>query len=212
MITGASSGLGLEIGNALEVKGVRVINLSRSKTKFQDIYIDLAEDKTISNAVKVIKSQHKDIDLLILNAGIMPLAEMGKINFDIDKSFLVNVTGSIKLVNGLIDILRKNNADIAVVGSTVAFNNSGGKGMVYTCTKQAVLSFIRSLQVEVKYEDVRVIGFHPGGFTSNLRGKGIIKKEGMKVRNLADLLITLLTLPRNMEVSEIIINRKSKTK
>lgn len=212
IITGASSGLGLEVARLLQEKGVKVINLSRSKTDFQDLYADLAEDKTIFSAIKAIKKQHADFDLLILNAGVYLKAEMGKFDFesdyDVDKNFRVNITGSMKLVNGLISLMKKNHADIVVVGSTSAFKNS--EEVVYTATKQAVLSFIRSLQAQLKHEDVRVIGFHPGRFNSNLRGKNVVKEGSMDAKDLAVAMLNALSLPRSMEVSEIIINRKER--
>ena len=43
----------------------------------------------------------------------------------------------------------------------------------------------------MKNEPVRIIGFHPGGFNSNLRG-GIIKEEYMEPKDLATLMINIL--------------------
>ena len=62
-------------------------------------------------------------------------------------------------------------------------------------------------KVELKNEPARVIGFHPGGFNSNLRD-GIIKEGHMKPKDLATLMANILDLPKTMEVSEIVINRK----
>ena len=137
-------------------------------------------------------------------------AKIGEYDFekeyDIEKNFKVNVIESMKLVNGLISLLKKNHGDVVVVGSTGAFKNS--EEVVYTATKQAVLSFIRSLQADLKHEDVRVIGFHPGRFNSNLRGKNIVKEGSMNAKDLAVAMVNALMLPRNVEVSEMIINRK----
>src|SRR3989344_1494664 len=146
IITGASSGLGLEVGKIFAKKNFEVINLSRTKSQFQNILLDLSDDKSISKAIKQIKKNHTAFDVLILNSGIMPLGKVGEIEFNLDHMFKVNITGSIKLVNGLLDLAKKNKSDIVFVGSTASLKN----------------------------EPVRVIGFHPGGFNSNLRG-GIIK-------------------------------------
>jgi NADP-dependent 3-hydroxy acid dehydrogenase YdfG len=127
-----------------------------------------------------------------------------------DNLFKINITASIKLVDGLIELIKKNNADIVIVGSTASFNVSEDHG-VYCATKHAVEGFIKALQTELKYENVRVIGFHPGGFNSNLRG-GIVKDGYMEPKDLASLLLDILKLPKSMEVSEIIINRKKSKK
>jgi len=208
LITGASSGLGLEIGRLLQKEEkTTIVNLSRKKSPFENIPVDLADNKQLLQALDVIKKKHSDFDLLVLNAGIMPDAALGAIDFDIDHIFQVNITASIKLVDKLLPLLKKNHADIVVVGSTSSFQHFPGHG-TYTATKHAVLGFIKVLQTELKGTDIRVIGFHPGGFNSNLRGSGVIKEGYMDPKDLATLLLHILRLPRNMEVSEIIISRK----
>jgi len=137
----------------------------------------------------------------------MPKAKIGEIDFDIDKLFQINITSNIKLINGLTELIIKNKADIVIVGSTASFN-SYSEDSVYSSTKHAILGFIKYLQAEFKTEEVRIIGFHPGGFNSNLRGEGVFKEGYMNPKELAKIMIQILELPKNMEVSEIIINRK----
>lgn len=205
LITGASSGLCKEIGSLLALRHVEVVNLSRNESEFRDVKVDLA-DGEISKALRVIRSEHPDVDLIIMNAGAMPLANVGNIDFDIDKLFRVNMTGSIKIIDGLIDLIKANETDIVFVGSTAAFKGSH-EHSVYCATKHALESFIRSLRVELKGYPVRVIGFHPGGFNSNLRG-GVMKEGYMDPKELAKLLMNIIDIPKSMEVSNIVINRK----
>ncbi|MBT3395079.1 SDR family NAD(P)-dependent oxidoreductase [archaeon] len=206
LITGASSGLGLEIGKLCEKKKFQVINLSRNKSPFQDIIVDLSDNESISKTVEFVKKNHPDFDILILNSGIMPLEKVGQIEFDIDNLFKINIVGTIKLVNELFTLIKKNKTDLVFVGSTASLKGSD-KHSTYCASKHAVEGFIRSLQVELKNEPIRVIGFHPGGFNSNLR-EGIIKEGYMESKDLATLMMDILDLPKTMEVSEIVINRK----
>jgi NADP-dependent 3-hydroxy acid dehydrogenase YdfG len=206
IITGASSGLGKEIGKILKEKNIKVLNLSRNKSIFENIYLDLSNDKSINEAIKLIKEKHSDFDTIILNSGIMPLSKIGKIDFDIDNMFKVNITGSIKIINELLDLIKKNNSDIIFIGSTASLKGYDNHS-VYCASKHAIDGFLKSMQIEMKNESVRVIGFHPGGFNSNLRN-GIIKEGYMNPKDLAKLLINILDLPKNIEISQIIINRK----
>ncbi|MFT4249865.1 MAG: SDR family oxidoreductase [Candidatus Woesearchaeota archaeon] len=206
LITGASSGLGEAVGKKLREQEINVINLSRNKSTFTNVQLDLANDEFIQEATRTILKEHSDFDALILNAGIMPLGLIGEMNFDIDELFKTNITGSIKLVNNLLETMKTNQADLVLVGSTAAFKGAP-EHAAYCATKHATQGLIAALQTELRDEPVRVIGFHPGGFNSNLRG-GIHKKGYMKPEELATLLIHLLQLPKNMEVSQIIINRK----
>ncbi len=208
IITGASNGLGYEVASKLIKKGVKVVNISRTESdlKLTNIKADLSNSQDIVNAIGMIKKEHSDFNFLILNSGIMPLAEIGKTDFDVDNVFRVNVTGAIKLVDGLIEIVKKNKGDILVVGSTASFKSGLAHG-VYSSSKHAILGYIRTLQTELKDCDVRVIGFHLGGFNSNLRGRGVIKKGYMDPKDLAKFMVGILELPRGIQVSEVIIDR-----
>lgn len=72
--------------------------------------------------------------------------------------------------------------------------------------------FIENLRLELKDTKCRVIGFNPGGFKSKIFEKGTGKKVDlsgyMEAADIAKLLVHILELPKNMEVSDIVINRK----
>ena len=213
VITGASSGLGYEIAQQFVKKGVKVVNLSRtpSKLKITNIHTDLSKNEDIKNAVAIINKEYTDVDVLVSCAGVLHWSDIEELQAEeIDKDFAVNITGAIKLTNGLLSLIKKNKGDVVIIGSTSSFV-SRGRDLVYVSTKHAILGFIRSLQAECKKEDVRIIGFHPGGFRSSMHLKahsGFKPEELMDPKDLAGLIMSILELPRNMEVSEILVNRK----
>ena len=206
IITGASSGLGYEVGKQLKDKNYEIINVSRKMSEFEDINCDLSKEEDVLRTIEIINNKHNDFDVLILNAGIMPLAKVGEVKTNIDNLFNINIISSLKIVNGLLEIAKKNKADIIFVGSTASLKGYNEHGM-YCASKHAVEGIVKSLQVELKDEPVRVIGFHPGAFNSNLRG-GVIKEGYMKPEDLAKVMINIIELPKSVEVSEIVINRK----
>jgi 3-oxoacyl-[acyl-carrier protein] reductase len=109
--------------------------------------------------------------------------------------------------------IKKDGADIVNVASTL-----GLKGYVdqaaYVSSKWAMRGFSANLQTELKDASCRVISFCPGGFKSKLflTATGVDNTENsnewMSPKDLARLMKTILDLPKNMEVSEIIVNRK----
>jgi short-subunit dehydrogenase len=215
IVTGASSGLGKKIAAALISKGVKVVNLSKSKSEIAGIVnmkVDLSKHDDLMKVIVDIKKKHRDLDLLVCCAGLMHRNFIGKIpNESVDYDFSVNVTSNIKLTNALLPILKKNQGDIVMVGSTSSFL-AHPETAVYNSTKFALLGYIKSLQKELKKENVRVIGFHPGGFQSNLHilAKSQVKqKDLIDPKDLAMLLMSILSMPRNAQVSEIIIDRKN---
>ena len=54
LITGASSGLGLELGKLLQQQKIEVINLSRHKSPFENISLDLENDETITKTIALL--------------------------------------------------------------------------------------------------------------------------------------------------------------
>ncbi|MBU0460463.1 MAG: SDR family oxidoreductase [Nanoarchaeota archaeon] len=216
IITGGSSGLGHEIVLKLLEKSVKVINLSRTPSKLDVINIktNLNKDEDIIKAINTIKKNHQDIDLLILNSGMMRRRFISETTLnEVNEQFAVNVTGAIKLVESLINLIKKNKGDIVIIGSTSSFKTAP-EHSIYSSAKHALLSYIESLQLELKKEDVRIIGFHPGGFKSkfHIKAKSDLKQEDlMDPQYLAQLIITALELPRNMQISKIIVDRKKHT-
>ncbi|MFT4303305.1 MAG: SDR family oxidoreductase [Candidatus Woesearchaeota archaeon] len=214
IITGGSSGLGYSLSKLFLENDIKVVNLSRTKPNLKGIIhikTDLSKELSLKNSIRILKLKHSDADVLILNSGLAHWAESGKIKeSEIDNDFSVNIISHIKLTNSLTRIIEKNSGDIIFIGSTASFQG-GFDSSVYASTKHAVLGFIRSLQLQMKQKKVRVLGVHPGGFQSNfhIKAKTNLKQEDLMPANeIANLIFSFLKLPKSMEISEIIINRK----
>lgn len=213
ILVGGSGGLGTALSTNLIERKVKIINISRSESSLPVLTIktDLTNNDEIANAITKIHADHTDADVLILSPGVLHRHAIGShSSSEIDADFSVNILGDIKIADGMIDIIKKNKGDIVIVGSTSSFISSDDSS-VYVSAKHAVLGYIKSLQLAMKKENVRVIGFHPGGFQSefHIKAKSDLKQEDlMSADELAKLIISFLDLPRTMEVSEIIVNRK----
>lgn len=215
ILTGASDGLGFEISRCLIERGFEVIGLSRNKPDNNDVVhikTDLTDDDSIKSAIQKIREGYKEFDLLINCAGVLNIVPIEKLDSsDTGDLFKVNVISPMILVSGLIDLVRKNEADIVNVGSTMGFK-AYEKQAAYTGSKWAMRGFTKNLQVELKNTPCRVIGFNPGGFKSRLFEKATGKEMNldgfMEAKDIANFLMKIIDLPKNMEVSEVIINRK----
>lgn len=215
IVTGASSGLGYQIAKQLTSKGVKVVNLSSSKCDLdvENVNVDLSKHNQLMKVISNLEKKHKDLDLLVCCAGLMHQNFIGKIPAEtIDHDFAVNVTSNIKLTNAFLPILKKNKGDIVAIVSTCAYVTHS-KSSVYNATKAAFSSYVKTLQLELKQngDDIRVIGFYPGSFKSKLlvKAKSPLKqKDLMNPEDLAKMILHCLEMPRNAQVSEIIIDRR----
>lgn len=216
VITGASDGLGLELAKLYKQAGKKVINISRRKSEFadQDILTDLTQEADIRKATEAINVITEPIEALVNCAGVLAIEPLGSITADkLRQVISTNVEAAILLVSGLSDRIKQDGTDIVNVASTV-----GLKGYVdqaaYGASKWAIRGFSANLQAELKDTNCRVISFCPGGFKSKLFEKAtgddntINEGEWMKPDDLALFMKQILELPKNMEVSEVVINRK----
>jgi len=152
------------------------------------------------------------IEAVVNCAGVMSLESLNNISAsEIDRTFGVNVRAAMLLVSGLAEQLKQDHADIVNVASTVGLKAYPDQA-AYGASKWAMRGFSQNLQVELK-DTNRVISLCVGGFNSDIAkkvtGKEIPDPENwMKPSDIATFIKQILDLPKNMEVTEIIINRK----
>ena len=214
IISGASDGLGLQIAKIYKESGKRVVNLSRRASQFanDNILTDLTDSKSIAKAIEAVRVIEEPIDALINCAGVMSLQPLNEISEDeIDRTFGVNIKGPMLLVSGLVDRLKQSGADIVNVASTVGLKAYPDQA-AYGSSKWAMRGFSQNLQVELK-DTNRVVSFCVGGFNSDIAkkvtGQAIGDPENwMNPEDIAKFMKQILDLPKNMEVTEVVINRK----
>ncbi len=214
ILTGASGGLGTEIAKVFAENGFEVIGISRSKPiiDIKHISADFTDEKSVESVIETIKKKYPKFDCLINCAGLLNIKPFNKLEFkDIKDIFMVNIISQIRTTAGLFDNIKKNKADIINIGSTLAFK-AYEEQCVYGSSKWAMRGFTKNLQVELADTESRVIDFNPGGMRTQLfkkaTGIDVNPNKYMDPKDIAKLLFYIFSLPKNVEVSEIIINRK----
>lgn len=217
VITGASDGLGHELAKLYKEVGKKVINLSRNDCSVADINIktDLLDEQSIKDAAAKVLSQDGKLEALINCAGVLSVKPLNELSYtEVERVMNTNVTGAMVLTSALVDRIRQDGADVVNVASTVGTKAYAGQA-AYGASKWAMRGFSANLQLELKNTTSRVVSFCPGGFKSKLFDKAtgedntLNENEWMKADELAKFIKQILDLPKNMEVSEVIINRKA---
>ncbi len=131
---------------------------------------------------------------------------------EVDIVLGTNIRAPLLLTSKLMKKIKKDGADIVNIASTVGYKGYQ-KQAAYGASKWAMRGFSTNLQTELKNYPSRVISFSPGGFKTKLfkKATGTDNTEEGNWMNAEDVAIAVkkvLELPKNMEVSEIIINRK----
>lgn len=137
LVTGTTSGLGIETARALGGRGARVIAAARSRAAAEDslakagaagdaVACDLAEPASVRACVEAVKALGRPLDAIVCNAGIMALRTL-EVRFGVELQFLTNHVGHFLLVTGLLDALAPNGRVVMV--SSAAHHNAPAAGI-----------------------------------------------------------------------------------
>ena len=172
VITGGSSGIGLESSKLYASKGHKVYSLNRRPLDIENVnYIkcDISDSDQIESAIKEIVSREKRIDILVNNAGMGISGAIETHNEeDIKRILDINLLGLINVTRISLPYLRESKGMVVNI-SSVAGPISIPYQTMYSVTKSAVLAFSTGLRNEVRPFKVRVTSVLPGdtktGFT-----------------------------------------------
>jgi short-subunit dehydrogenase len=209
LITGASSGIGLELARVFAANNHNLILVARSTDKLEElkteieknsevvaevISADLSTPDSADKLFETIKSKNLHVDILVNNAGFGDhgnfLKSEPKRN---DDMIVLNILTLTKLTRLFLpEMVNNKYGKILNVASTAAFQ-PGPLMSVYYATKAFVLSFSEGLHEELIDTGVTVTALCPGPTESNF----------MKVANASDMkLLSTMSIPTSRDVAE----------
>lgn len=218
IIVGGSDGLGLELSKILTEKGNKVVCLARNNPNVSGIDFipcDLLNGESVDQATDIIKGDHGKFDTVVFVAGVFSSGSMGSLELtDLQRVMNTNAVGILYFVSKIFNLIKKNEADIICTSSTVGFKAYKNQS-IYGMSKWAVRGLVENLRLELVDTRCRVTNFAPGGFKSKFvqkyTGDESVDLSGyMDSKKVAEVLVHVLDTPKEMEISEIIINRKMK--
>lgn len=173
IITGASSGIGLEISKILcglgyEVFGIgRNFNTEFTENQFHKITCDVLDTDNLCDTVKKIAAQNR-VKILVNNAGTAFYGLHEELNTKkIQQMVRTNLEVPMVLTCQLLRELKKNKGYVINISSVTA-NGSNPHGCAYGATKAGLSSFSRSLFDEARKYGVKVVSISPDMTQTNL--------------------------------------------
>lgn len=188
LITGATSGIGRELAEqfceldnqiiAVGRNEIRLEELSKIDKRITPFKCDISSQSELDKLVAYLKKEHKDLNVLINNAGIQynqTLLDETYTLQKIENEISINLTSPVKLITLLIPVLQNNsNSAIINVSSGLAIVPKA-KSAVYCGTKAAIHIFSKSLRYQL--DKVKVFEIIPPLVDTEMtkgRGKGKI--------------------------------------
>lgn len=168
LITGASSGIGMECAKYLASKKIELILVARDKerleaiqnllpTKTTIVVLDLSNEQKVKELCVLIKNE--SIDIVINNAGFGMHGDF--VSSDVNKELeMINVNvKAVHLITKYVlkTMMAKNSGYILNVASSAGLMPGGPLMSTYYATKSYVTSLTRSINYELKKQKSKVV-------------------------------------------------------
>ena len=181
LITGGTSGIGLEAAKHFLNEGARVVvtgvnpdSIAKAKDQLGSEVLVLQADSADVEAQKKLALDIRDhfgqLDIAFLNAGVsvwMPMEAWTEEMFN--RSFDINVKGPYFLIQALLPVFA--NPASVVLNTSVSVHVGDANSSVYAATKAALLNMSKTLSTELLGRGVRLNAVSPGPVDTPLYDK-----------------------------------------
>jgi 3-oxoacyl-[acyl-carrier protein] reductase len=222
LITGATEGIGRATAFVLGRAGYRVGVCARTAARVRQLIEELeregikaagrpADVSDPSQAVLAVEEATRalgEVDVLINNAGILIAKPFDELTLDDWNATMdTNVRSLYLMTRAVLPSMRRRRQGAIVNVASLAGKNGFVGGTAYAASKHAVLGFSRSLMLETRKDNIRVIAVCPGSVdTSMMRDQPMLKAEASRILRPEDVAGTILhaiSLPERALVSEL---------
>ncbi|OUI82749.1 oxidoreductase [Gluconobacter sp. DsW_056] len=183
VITGASSGLGAQAALRLAEQGATVMLGARREDRIRAlaeeitakggtalaVETDVTDRASVQNLVDTAVRTYGRIDVLLNNAGVMPLSPLENLRVDEwDLMIDVNIKGVLYGIAAALPHMKAKKSGHIINVSSVAGHRVLENSAVYSATKFAVRALSEGLRGEVKPYNLRTTVISPGAVQSEL--------------------------------------------
>ncbi|QCL96404.1 SDR family NAD(P)-dependent oxidoreductase [Agrobacterium tumefaciens] len=214
MVSGASRGLGLAIAKRLHEAGFTVATGARNpaavavKDRLSADRYDAEEAGSAEAWVEAVAARYGRIDGLVNCAGINPKVRvMDAGEESLDQMWRINVKGPLRVTRAAIPHLVKTGQGRVINVASLA-GRRVGSNVGYAMTKFAVVALTHGIRQELWDSGVRATALCPGYIATDMTvGETEVSREDMtQPDDLAEMVETLLRLPNNLSVAELLVN------
>jgi NADP-dependent 3-hydroxy acid dehydrogenase YdfG len=228
LITGASSGIGEATARLLARKGLHIVlgarRTDRLETLVSEIHaeggfaeyrrLDVTSLEEMQAFVGFAKETFGRIDVIVNNAGVMPLSKLEALKIDEwNRMIDVNIRGVLHGIAAGLPIMKEQGSGQFINLSSIGGHTVSPTAAVYCATKFAVGAISEGLRQEVS--NIRVTVISPGVTESELadsisdsearQGMQDFRKIAIPAEAIARAIAFAIEQPNDVDVSEIIV-------
>ncbi|WP_237063651.1 MULTISPECIES: SDR family oxidoreductase [Microbulbifer] len=230
VITGSSSGNGEAAARHLAERGATVVLAARRKDRIEAlekelasaghqakaIVTDVVDKAQVQNLLDTTVETFGKVDVLINNAGLMPLAPLEQVKTDEwDQMIDVNLKGTLYGIAAALPHMAKQKSGHIINVSSVYGHKLGPDATVYCATKHAVRTLSEGLRQEVKPYNIRTTIISPGAVATELlehisdkeiqaQTKDFVSQIAIPPDSFARMVAFAINEPEDVDVNEIL--------
>lgn len=233
IITGASSGIGEATAKLLASKGAKVVLGARREQELkqlvdeiqgdggQAVYqvMDVTNPSDNADIVELAKETFGGVDVIFLNAGIMPNSPLSALKTDEwNQTVDVNIKGVLNGVAAVLPTFVSQKSGHIITNSSVAGLKSYPGGAVYGGTKWFVRDFMEVLRMESAQEgtNIRTATIYPAAINTELldaithegtseQAEELYDQYGISADRIANVVAFAIDQPDDTNVNEFTV-------
>ena len=236
VITGASSGIGEATAVMLAERGAKVVLGARGLNRLEALarrimgaggevayaQTDVRRREDLTSLVKLALDRYDQLDVLISNAGIMPVSPLDDLRVeDWENMIDINIKGVLYGIAAALPVFRKQGFGHFVNTASTAGHKTVPNQSVYSATKFAVRAISEGLRMEAG-EKLRVTIISPGFVNTNF-AEGVTNPEvktqlenardkfALPPEAIARAIVFAIEQPSDVDVNEIIVRPTAQT-
>jgi NAD(P)-dependent dehydrogenase (short-subunit alcohol dehydrogenase family) len=189
LITGCSSGVGLELAAAFAERGDTVLatlrdagrsgalvqRLGPHADRVHIIELDTTEPASVHRLAVTVADRFPELDVLVNNAGVSVVGSLEAVDETaLRQVFETNFFGSLALTRAVLPVLRQQpDARIVFIGAIGALLSTPYLG-AYCTSKHALDCMAATLDIELRPAGIRVCSIHPGPLRTEIARKMVV--------------------------------------
>jgi NAD(P)-dependent dehydrogenase (short-subunit alcohol dehydrogenase family) len=218
IVTGAASGLGLAIAQAIAASGGTPVGLDvkESGEQLEHEIVDVSETKAVTEKVHDVVQRHPDLKGVVANAGVDACGRFLDVSADAwERVIRVNLLGTAAVVRAALPRLIENHGRVVTIASTLGLR-AVSDATAYCASKFGVVGFTRALSTELAGE-VGVTCLIPGGMHTHFfdgRDEKYKPASDAKLNRpeyVAQAAVFALSQPEGCDVKELLITPSTET-
>lgn len=219
VITGASSGIGLETAKLFAASGAKVAMLARNSERLQkaveevkaiggNVYsesVDVTDESAVSEAFARISERMGPVDILINNAGVGFATDLSSCSLADYRSIMdTNVTGVFLCCRAVLPEMKNRKCGHIINVSSVVGKVANPNAPLYCSSKFALNGYVSGLQQQVAADKIRISAVSPSAVdTDYWNGRQVDRSKFLKAEEVAAVIHFVASQPEGVLIKDV---------